>query len=120
MKISISFQNFDHTETLDTKIKEKSEKLNKYVGPSGHVHWHCYVKENKHYAEIKFGNTHAKANSDSLYKSIDMVLKKAEKQLVKQNEKKKNKIHRKTTEAKIMDVEQAWTDYDEDYFKDVA
>ena len=85
MKISISFQNFDHTETLDTKIKEKSEKLNKYVGPSGHIHWHCYVKENKHYAEIKFGNTHAKANSESLYKTIDMVLKKAEKQLVKQN-----------------------------------
>lgn len=118
MKISISFQNFDHTETLDTKIKEKTEKLNKFVGPSSHVHWHCYVKENKHYAEIKLGNTHAKANSDSLYKTIDLVLKKAEKQLVKLNEKKKNK--RKNTDHTILDVEQAWTDYDEDYFKDAA
>ena len=52
-----------------------------------------------------------------------MATKKLEKQVSKQKDKVKNKIHRnhgKKEELVILDVEQAWADYDEDYVKEVA
>ncbi len=124
MKVTISFQQLEHTPSLDTRIKEKTNKLKKYMEGKIHAKWSCYVEDHQHYAEIDLVGPkcefHASAHSDSLYKSIDLVISKLEKQIQKKNSKRKNKIHRKNPHPEILDVEQAWLDYDEDNFKDIA
>ena len=119
MKVTISLLHMDHTESIDTRIQEKSEHLSKYFNGKTNCKWTCWVKEGNHYAEIDITgptvNYHAKADSDSLYKTLDLVVSKMEKQLSKKRDKQKNKIHRKKGELVILDVEQAWTDLDDDY-----
>ena len=89
-----------------------------------HAKWNCYVEDHEHYAEIDLVGPkcefHASAHSDSMYKSIDLVLAKLEKQIQKKNGKRKNKMHRKDHDPQILDVESAWLDYDEDKFEDIA
>lgn len=118
MSVTISFIHMDHTPALDERIHEKSEKLFKLVNGTPKVKWTCYVKDLKHYAELNvFGaqvDYHATASSDSLYKTIDLAIEKIERQLVKQKEKRKNKLHRKKEELQILDPENAWTDYDDE------
>ena len=124
MKVTISFQHLEHTPSLDERIKEKTEKLKKYMEGKTHAKWNCYVEDHIHYAEIDLVGPkcefHATAKSDSLYKSIDLVLSKLEKQIQKKNSKRKNKLHRKGEKPEILDYEAAWTDYDEDKFQDVG
>lgn len=118
MKITVSFLHLEHTPALDERIKEKSMKLKKYFQDRGTMKWSCYVKNGEHYAEVNFhaGNTdyHAKAWSDNMYHTIDLVLEKLEKQVCKKKEKFTNKMHRENPEVEIVDPAMAWTDYDED------
>ena len=78
MKITIEFQHLEHTPALDERIKEKSERLNKYLDGNTHIKWHCYTAEQDHHAEVSlFGlgqEFHAKAAEDNLYKSIDKIV----------------------------------------------
>lgn len=125
MKVTISFQNIEHTPSLDSRINEKSEKLKKWLEGKSHLKWNCYIKDNHHYAEVDMVGPrcefHATAKSDNLYKCIDLVINKLEKQISKKTDKVKNKLHRKgNSKPVILDVEQAWSDYDEDYYKDVV
>jgi len=122
MKVTISLLHLDHTESIDKRIQEKSEKLAKYFNGNIHCKWTCWVKEGNHYAEIDISGPtfsyHAKADSDSLYKTLDKVVHKMDRQLSKKRDKLKNKIHRrkgsKTGELIILDIEQAWSDRDDD------
>lgn len=127
MKITVSFQHLEHTPSLDERIQEKSERLKKYMEGKTHAKWNCYVQDNQHFAEIELIGPkcefHASAHSDSLYKSIDLVLGKVEKQLEKKHAKRKNKLHRKGEKPVILDYESAWDDYPENYeeeYKDVV
>ena len=119
MKITISFQHLDHTESLDSRIKEKSKKIEKYMEGKTHAKWSCYVEDNEHYAEIDLIGPgcqfHAKAHSDSLYKSIDLVVSKLEKQVQKKHQKMKNRLHRYNKNEKpiILDYNSAWDSYDD-------
>lgn len=85
MKCTISFKNIDHTTSLDEKITEKSKKLQKYLGPSADLKWVCWVENNDQFAELKVvdgkSSFIAKANSDSLYSSLDLVLSKITNQI---------------------------------------
>jgi putative sigma-54 modulation protein len=118
MKVTISFQHLDHTPSLDDRIKEKTSKLKKYMEGKTHAKWNCYVQDHVHYAEVDLVGPrcefHATAHSDSLYKSIDLVLHKLEKQIQKKEGKLKNKIHRKGEKPEILDYNDAWMDHDED------
>ncbi|MBK23328.1 MAG: ribosomal subunit interface protein [Halobacteriovorax sp.] len=124
MKITIEFQHLEHTPALDERIREKSEKLNKYLDGNTHIKWHCFTTDQVHHAEVSlFGlgqEFHAKAGEDSLYKSIDKIMERLEKQLVKKKEKVKNRIHRKHHDPVHLDPEDAWQDHDEDDFDDVG
>lgn len=122
MNITISFKNLEHTPSLDDRIKEKSQKINKYFKGRTDLAWTCFVKDNKHYAEVKVNGPtfsyHAKAHSDTLYKSLDLVVSKIEKQLQRKKQKMTNKIHRKVVsidqykyETPIPDQEQ-YFDYE--------
>lgn len=116
MKITISFLHLEHTQALDERIREKSLKLAKYFNDKGTMKWNCYVKNGVHYAEVTYHaqsfEYHAKGHSDSLYKTIDIVLEKIEKQVIKKKE-KFNKIHRDQDELVVLDPEAAWTDRDD-------
>jgi len=123
MKITVSFQHLEHTPSLDQRIHEKTQKLKKYMEGKTHAKWNCYVEDHQQFAEIELigpGFTfHASAHSDSLYKSIDLVMGKLEKQLEKKHAKRKNKMHRKGERPVILDYESAWDEYEEEY-KDVV
>lgn len=117
MKITVSFLHLEHTEALDERIKEKSTKLKKYFKDSGAMKWSCYVKNGEHYAEVSYqvnaGEYHAKAWSDNMYHTIDMVMDKIEKQVYKKKE-KFGKMHRENPEMIIVDPDMAWTDYNDE------
>ncbi len=125
MKVTITFRHLDHTPSLDERINEKSEKLAKFLGGRSHIKWGCTVKNGNHYADVELLGPkfkyHATGKSDSLYKSIDIVVAKLEKQIQKKKEKlvaKKDKMQHKDLE--ILDHNEAWTDYDENAYDDIA
>ena len=130
MKVTIEFLHLDHTESLDLRITEKSEKFTKFFDREPHLSWTCFVKEGIHYAECTLRCTNvtyfAKAKADNLYKTIDMVCDKLERQLLKKKEKVKNKIHRKRPELVILEPDAAWGDFEavhqeeEELYKKVA
>lgn len=80
MECKITFRNLDHTEALDSTIKEKSKKISKLLGEDSVVHWVCWTEKDGHHAEIKVSQKQnhliAKACSESLYKTIDMTIEK--------------------------------------------
>lgn len=116
MKVTIEFLHLDHTESLDQRITEKSEKFTKYFDRETNLKWTCSVKEGIHYAEcvLKCGTVtyFAKGKADNLYKTIDLVCDKIEKQLVKKKEKTKNKLHRKRPHLVILEPDAAWGDFE--------
>ena len=101
MNVTISFKHLEHTPALDERIKEKSEKLDKFFGGNLDVKWVCWVDEGKQWAEIVLHGPHfdcfARAGSDDLYKSLDLVVQKAERQVQKHKSKRRERIH--TTES---------------------
>lgn len=100
MKIVSSFKHLEHTPALDQKIQEKSERLSKYLDGNFEVHWTCSVRDDgAQLAEIKLVGPsidyHASAHSDRLYKSLDLVINKIERQIQKKKDKWKSKINKK-------------------------
>ena len=124
MKITVTFRHLDHTESLDERIHEKSEKLAKYFDGNINLKWSCWVKEGNHYAEAHLHGPqfdyHAHGHTDSLYKTIDVVIDKLEKQVSKKKDKWKGKKAKQVAEAVCLDPENAWADYDEDHYEDVG
>lgn len=125
MKITISFHHLDHTPSLDERINEKSQRLSKYLDGKTHIKWSCYVKNGFHHADVHLIGPHfeqrATAQTDNLYKTIDVVLDKVEKQLSKQKQKMRARRGKASKDERvILDPEAAWADYDEDFFGDVA
>ncbi|MFP5387441.1 MAG: ribosome hibernation-promoting factor, HPF/YfiA family [Bacteriovoracia bacterium] len=96
MKLTITFKHLEHTPALDERIREKSEKLHKYLGGHLDVQWICGIEDNEHWAEVKIHGGHndffAKASADNMYKCLDKVIEKVERQLEKQKG-SHNKIH---------------------------
>ena len=80
------------------------------------------MKEGQHLAEVTLIGPQfeyrASAGSDSLYKTIDLVMEKIEKQLSKRKDKIRNRI-KKTDAPVVLDFQAAWSDYDEDRYDDV-
>ena len=77
----------DHTEALDDKIKSKSQKIAKFLGPEASAQWVCWTQKNDQIAELKvnYKKEHyiAKATSDDLYKTMDLVIDKVSSQIAK-------------------------------------
>lgn len=98
MKVNITFKHLDHTPALDERIHEKSQHFEKYFKGNITVQWFCWVQNNVHWAEVKVQGPKfvffAKASADNMYKSLDLVVEKIERQLDKQKEQLRNKVHR--------------------------
>jgi putative sigma-54 modulation protein len=97
MKLRITFKHLEHTPALDERIKEKSERFEKYFQGNVNIHWVCWVKGDKHWAEIKVHGPRfdffAKACADNMYKSLDLAVEKMERQVEKQKELMRDKLH---------------------------
>jgi putative sigma-54 modulation protein len=122
MKLKISFKHLDHTPALDERIKEKSEKFEKFCEGNVQAHWVCWVHENEHWAEVKIHGPKfdffAKACSDNMYKALDLVVDKMERQLEKKKDMRKNKIHKDPYHTpKYMEIESRLKD-EEDFYKE--
>lgn len=98
MKLTISFKHMEHTPALDQRITEKSEHFEKYFKGNVSVQWFCWVHNNQHWAEVKIHGPKfdffAKASADNMYKSLDLVVEKMERQFEKQKDMKRNKLHK--------------------------
>lgn len=92
MKFVISFRHMEHTPALDDLIKTKSQKLEKFVkDENAELHWTCWVENKTQIAELTLRNAKhdfaAKSETEDLYKSVDDVVRKMEKQLAHQHDK---------------------------------
>ncbi|MCB9060294.1 MAG: ribosome-associated translation inhibitor RaiA [Halobacteriovoraceae bacterium] len=92
MKFVISFRHMEHTPALDELIKSKSQKLEKFIkDENAELHWTCWVENKTQIAELTLRNHKqdfaAKAQTEDLYKSVDEVIKKMDKQLSGQHDK---------------------------------
>lgn len=116
MKISVTFTNLDHTPSLDEHIREKCLKLKRFWNDSGEVFWTCSINNGEHRAEVKWlgpvGEYQAMAHGRDMYESIRSAVLKLEKQLAKEKDKIKNKIHREKKEIVIHDLSSAWGDFE--------
>lgn len=85
MNITISFRNMEHTEALDELINSKSQKFSKWFSTSADVKWTCWVEGQQQISEVKILDQNkehfAKAESNDLYKSIDLVIQKIQNQI---------------------------------------
>lgn len=118
MKLKITFKHLDHTPALDEKIKEKSEKFEKYFQGNITVSWICWVHEDKHWAEVKVHGPKfdffAKAHADNMYKSLDLVVDKMERQIEKAKSQKRNKLHNGPYETpKYLEIQKCIDDEEE-------
>lgn len=98
MNVTISFKHLEHTPALDERIREKSEKLDKFFGGNLEVKWVCWVDEHhQQWAEIVLHGPHfecfARAGADTLYKAMDKVVQKAERQVGKHKARRRNRVH---------------------------
>ena len=123
MKLKISFKHLDHTPALDQRIKEKSEKFEKFFQGNTSIQWFCWVEDNKHWAEIKVHGPKfdffAKACADNMYKSLDLVVEKMERQIEKQKDQKRNKLHAHPFDTpKYREIEKAVKDEEEYYYEE--
>ena len=98
MKLTLCFKNISHTPALDFRIEQKSQHLSKYFEGNFEVQWYCYAKGVNHTADVCVIGPHyrlrASAKEDSLYKCLDEVVEKLERQLDKRKDQLRNKLHR--------------------------
>lgn len=85
MNVNITFRHMDHTPALDQMIREKSEKFAKWFGQGTSVQWTCWMDGVDHCSEVNISSGHekyfAKAHSDDLYKTFDLIVHKIQNQL---------------------------------------
>ncbi len=97
MKLKITFKHLEHTPALDQRIKEKTQRFEKFFQGNINIQWICWVKDDKHWAEMKVHGPKfdffAKAFADNMYKSLDLVVEKMERQIEKQKDMMRDKLH---------------------------
>jgi putative sigma-54 modulation protein len=97
MNLKFSFKHMKHSPEFDRHIKDKSEKFEKYFQGHLNIQWHFWVHEDEHWAECKIHGPKfdffAKACGDNMYKSLDLAFEKMEKQIEKQKELKRDRLH---------------------------
>lgn len=99
MELKLNFTHMETSPTVESHIREKSERLKKYLDGKLQIEWTCAATRNEHVSSInvtgKDIHYHAVASAESLYKTIDLALEKIERQISKKKEKVTNKHHRK-------------------------
>lgn len=93
MSIRYNGHNIDLTDSLKKLIEEKSAKLQKHFHEATNLTVTLSLEGNQHIAEglvsvINKVECHAVGESDDMYQSIDLMINKLDKQLIKHKEKR--------------------------------
>lgn len=87
MELNVTFRHMDHTEALDSAIKTKAEKFNKWLHGSGNIQWTCFKENTTFTSEVKIHHERkdyfAKASDGDMYKTFDLVIDKLQHQIQK-------------------------------------
>jgi len=98
MNLKLSFRHMEPTPSIENKIQEKATHLKKYFKDKMDIHWVCSLEGNRQRSDVNVhaghGHFHAFAEGENLYKTMDEVISKIERQLSKKNDQIKNHIHR--------------------------
>ncbi len=97
MKVKITGKNIDLTEALKNTIDKKIGKLDKYLNASLEAHVTLSVQKNRQIIEvtIPFNGVILRGEeaSDNMYVSIDNVIDKLERQIIRYKTKLERRIH---------------------------
>ena len=87
MKVNISYLHLESTPSIDEKVRVKAEHLKKFFDGNVEVNWVCSIEKDRHKSEVNVHASHfhfhAEAEDDNLYKTLDEVVHKLEKQMRK-------------------------------------
>jgi ribosomal subunit interface protein len=97
MKIIVSAKNIELTSALKNVVEKKLSKLDRYFDPLLEAHATLGVEKNRQIIEvtIPFGGRILRGEeaNDDMYASIDLVVDKLEKQIIKQKTKLSRNVH---------------------------
>lgn len=104
MRIQIAYHGLESTPAIDTVIRDKSKKLDKFFDGQFDLNWTCSTDNEGHHSHAQVFangfNINAYDTSDDLYKTVDKVLSKIDRQLRKRKSIAKDHIHRRNVTIK--------------------
>jgi putative sigma-54 modulation protein len=99
MELRIAYKQMDSTPSIEERIREKATKLKRFFHGKISIDWICSVEKDAHHSDVTVSGDHfryhASSVDDTLYKTIDDVMQKLQRQLEKKNNRVKEKIHHK-------------------------
>jgi len=91
MQLSISGHHIELTESLNTYVEQKFEKLHRHSDQITQVHVVLNVEKLQHQAEatahVTGAELFANADAEDMYSAIDLLVDKLDRQLIKHKEK---------------------------------
>lgn len=97
MNLSISGHHVELTDSLNDYITQKFEKLDRHYDHITQVHVVLNVEKIEHFADatahVAGGALCANASADDMYASIDALVDKLDRQLIKHKEKAEARLH---------------------------
>lgn len=98
MELKITYRHLESTPSIEEKIRNKAEHLEKYFKGNIEVHWICSVDNHRHSSEVNVHAGHnyfsARAEDNDLYKTLDQALRKIEPQIREKHKQITDHIHR--------------------------
>ncbi|MEA4854060.1 MAG: ribosome-associated translation inhibitor RaiA [Christensenella sp.] len=118
MKISISGKNITISNYLRDVINKKAGKLERYFKPDTEMQVTLSIEKSRHIAEVTIIAEgvvlRGEEATGDMYSSIDVVLKKLERQMRKHRTKLEKRLH-----AEAFEEETVYDYYDEDFEEDI-
>ena len=94
MQMSITFRNFDASDSLKSYAQEKVERVNKYLDRAGEAHVVLSLERHLHHADITVHSgsfvLRGREKSEDMYASLDLAMDKIERQLRRYKDRLKN------------------------------
>ena len=98
MSVHITARQMELTAALKSNAEEATAGLKKFVGSSTEFHWVLFLEGQEHVVDLRVSgpnmNFFAQAKSEDMYKTIELVTEKMEKQLIRNKEITKDHLHR--------------------------
>jgi putative sigma-54 modulation protein len=99
MQVAITFRHMETDEGVKAYVKEKLQKLQKYVENPREVHVVLTVEKFRHIAEITIvadgGTFNSEGRDNDLYAAVDQMVEKMERQMRERREKVRRKKGRR-------------------------
>lgn len=90
MQMSITFRNFDASDSLKEYAREKVDRVNRYLDRAGEAHVVLSLERHLHHADITIHSgsfvLRGKEKSGDMYASLDLAMEKIERQLKRYKE----------------------------------